>query len=93
MTIVFISDAGTGTVGYRCVDSSGAQVVRQFWVPASGGHVLETSIVRDDSSSPQVCKNLSHRGWTLQSSRADLLSLIQREVKAVKQLEYRRVNA
>ena len=87
MTNVFISDASSGTVGYRCADDYGTEIVREFWVASSGGAVHEVSLARGGSTGPQVCKHLRHRGYTLQSTRATLLALIRSEVRAVKRLE------
>ena len=89
MAKVFISDATDGTVGYRCLDGTGAEVVREFWVAPSGGAVRELAPDRPGALAPQACALLSNRGPTLQSSREGLLEVIRAEVRRTKRIERR----
>ena len=72
-----------GTVGYRCLDASGDEIVREFWVAPSGGAVHVVAKDRPGCTAPQVCAYLSSRGPTLQSSRENLFHTIQQEARAI----------
>ena len=87
MAKVFVSDKATGVVDYHSVNDMGAMVIRRFWVAVSGGAVREISADKWGSDAPQVCVNLSSRGYTLQSSRETLLATIRREVRAIARID------
>ena len=71
-----------GTVYLRDSDLDGDEVVREFWVGEAGGYVYEVSARHHGTSGQQVCTKLGHRGYTLTSTRGDLLALIRREYYA-----------
>jgi hypothetical protein len=70
-----------GTVCLRDRDEYGDPIIREFWVPASGGYVREIDARHPGASGQQVCGMLASRGATLESSREGLLDLIRREYR------------
>jgi hypothetical protein len=66
----------------RDVDDMGEQIIRQFWVPPSGGYVREVDADHPGTLGQQVTAQLGTRGYTLTSDPDRLLDLIRREYRA-----------
>jgi len=57
------------------------EVIREFWVPASGGYVREIDDAHPGTLGRQVCRSLHHEGHTLHSSPEGLKALILAEYR------------
>lgn len=84
-----IWETDAGTVCLRDKDEYGETIIREFWVPSSGGYVREIDAKHPGTSGQQVCRLLADQGSTLESSREGLLKLIRREYRRAAAYERR----
>jgi hypothetical protein len=72
----------SGTVCLRDKDDMGESIVREFWVPPSGGYLREIDDQHPGTLGRQVSQRLGRLGHMLSSDREGLLGLIRREYRA-----------